>query len=157
MKALNFRVQAITTSIPRSNFPARGFCTATGISEPVVVAVGWTGNGSSSAAQPVSTKRQAIASELALTKRFMKKYESVPAQFAMKNNLARALPRGQICSCSGNVVFATSSKSNDCCCCRAFLSFTKDGKWGRGRARMAKLTVDQHFFSRPCKGRFSLI
>jgi hypothetical protein len=57
---------------------------ATGISESVVVAVGWTGNGSSSAAQPVSTKRQAIASELTPTKRFMKKYDSVPTQFAMQ-------------------------------------------------------------------------
>lgn len=61
---------------------------ATGISESVVVAAGWTGNGSSSVAQPVSTKRVAIASEVALTKRFMKKYESAPARFAMLNNPA---------------------------------------------------------------------
>ena len=85
MRALNSRVQATTTSTPRSNFPCAGLAApATGISESVVVAAGWTGNGSSSVAQPVSTKRVAIASEVALTKRFMKKYESVPAQFAMQ-------------------------------------------------------------------------
>jgi len=56
---------------------------ATGTSESVVVAAGWTGNGSSSVAQPVSNKRLAIAREVALTKRFMEKYESAPARFAM--------------------------------------------------------------------------
>ena len=57
---------------------------ATGTSESVVVPAGWTGNGSSSVAQPVSTKRLAIASEVALAKQFMKKHESVPARFAIQ-------------------------------------------------------------------------
>jgi hypothetical protein len=63
--------------------PAGLAAPATGISESVVVAAGWTGNGSSSVAQPISTKRVAIARQVTVPNRFMEKYESAPARRAM--------------------------------------------------------------------------
>ena len=84
MRALNSRVQAYHFH-PALELSLGGLAApATGTSESVVVAAGWTGNGSSSVAQPVGTKRVAIAREVALTKRFMEKYESVMTRFAMQ-------------------------------------------------------------------------
>jgi hypothetical protein len=65
---------------------------ATGTSESVAVAAGWTENGSSSVAQPVITKRLAIASEVALTKQFIKNMSPFRRDSQYNNNLALAPP-----------------------------------------------------------------